>query len=124
MVLDRPEPTPAWLARVEEESLPLKWIAGHLSANPAAYPSLDALVAAPAMAPGALADFRKFAAAQQVPIPDGADADRRLTRTLLEQVAYAKWGDAGRYRLSATLDPEITAGVQAFDKAAAILVSK
>jgi carboxyl-terminal processing protease len=124
VVLERPEPTPVWLARVEEESLPLKWIAGHLSANPAAYATLDQLAAHPAMAPGALADFRKFAAEQKVTIPDGADADRRLTTTLLERVAFAKWGSAGLYRLEAVLDPEITAGVQAFDKAAAILVQK
>ena len=123
VVLDPPEPTPVWLARVYEESLPLKWIAGHLSANPTAYPSLDALAANPTLPAATLADFRRFATSQSVTIPDGADADRRLTTALLEQIAFAKWNTAGVYRIEAVLDPEVKAGAAAFDKAAAILVA-
>ena len=123
VVLDPPEPTPVWLARVYEESLPLKWIAGHLSANPAAYPSLDALAANPTLPAATLADFRKFATSQSVTIPEGADADRRLTTALIEQIAFAKWNTAGVYRIEAVTDPEVKAGAAAFDKAAAILVA-
>ena len=123
IVLDRPEPAPAWASRMLEESLPLKWVGGHLSANAAAYTTADALAAKPQLPAGALADFRKFAAQHGVTIPEGEDADRRLTRHLLRRVAYSKWGTSGEYRVDAVLDPEVKAGATAFDKAAAILAA-
>jgi carboxyl-terminal processing protease len=121
VVLDARQPTPVWLARVYEEALPLKWIGGHLSANAGAYSSLDALASNPTLPPAVLADFRQFAASQQVTVPEGADADRHLTVALLEQIAYAKWNEAGLYRIAAVLDAEVKAGVAAFGKAAEIL---
>jgi carboxyl-terminal processing protease len=115
------EPMPVWLSRVHEDDLPLRWIAGHVSASAAAYPSVDALAAAPAAAPGAVADFRRFAAAAGVTIPDGPDADRRLDRLVVLSVARAKWGDEGVYRIAAIMDQQVKDAVAAFGKAEEIL---
>jgi carboxyl-terminal processing protease len=123
VVLPPAEPTPVWLSRAREEALALKWVAGHLGANPAAYASLDALAASPVVAGTGVAGFRTLAAEEGVTIPAGADADRILRRELLEEVAYSKWGDAGRYRIAAVLDAEITAAVDAFEQAAALLAA-
>ena len=87
--LPEPEPTPVWLSQVREADLPLKWIGGHVSANAAAYASIDALAANPVPPADAVADFRKFAADQGVTIPAGEDADRRLRRTIVLAAARA-----------------------------------
>jgi carboxyl-terminal processing protease len=116
-----PEPTPVWLSQVREADLPLKWIGGHVSANAAAYASVDALAANPVPPADAVADFRKFAADQGVTIPPGEDADRRLRRAIVLAAARAKWGDEGVYRIAAVMDPEVKAAAAAFDKAAEIL---
>lgn len=114
-----PDPPPLWLARVHEADLPLKWIGGYVSSREAAFPSLEALAANPALPPQALADFRAFAQSQDVPIP--ADADQRLERMLLRQIAFAKWGEEGYYRLAAATDPAVKEAGGQFDRAAAIL---
>ena len=121
VVLPEPEPAPLWLARLREGAVPLKWIAGHVEAHGASYPSAEALAAAPTVAPGALAGFRAFALEQGVRVPDGADADGLLTRELVLSVAQARFGDAGYYRVAAALDPEVTAGREAFSRAAELL---
>lgn len=120
VVFPEPEPTPVWVAKLYEESVPLKWIGGHLSASGAAYTSAEALAANPTVPPAVLSDFRKFATEQGVAIPTGDEADRRLTRIIVREVAQAKWGDAGLYRIQAVLDPEVRLGVAAFEKAAAL----
>ena len=119
--LDDREPAPVWLARLDELQLPLQWAGAHVTEQAAAYPSLDALTAAPALAPGALASFRAFAQAQGSTVPDGADADRLLERRLLLRVAATKWGAEGYYRLAARLDPEVDAARAAFAEAQRIL---
>ena len=112
---------PAWLSRVREEALPLKWIAGHMSAHRAGYVSLDALAATPQLEDGGLADFRKFATEQRISIPEGIDADRHLQELLVPLVAESKWGTEGYYRLLAALDPELAQGMAAFAQAEAVL---
>jgi hypothetical protein len=112
---------PVWLSRVYEDALNLKWIAGHVSAAAAAYPSLDALAASPKAAPGAVADFRRFAREQGVTIPDGADVDARLERAIVGWVALAKWHEPGFYRIAAVLSSDVRAAVEAFAKAESIL---
>ena len=111
---------PQWTQRINEGGLALRWVGTHLGAATTAYPTLDALAAAPALAPGALAEFRSFATAQGVTIPAGADADSLLQRLLLPRIADAKWGDAGYYRILAVLDPEVGEARKAFTKAAAL----
>jgi carboxyl-terminal processing protease len=112
---------PAWLSRVYEDALNLKWIGGHVSSAAAAYPSLDALAASPKAAPGAVADFRRFAREQGVTIPDGADVDARIERAIVGWVALAKWQEPGFYRIAAVLSGDVKSAVEAFAKAESIL---
>jgi len=121
VLLPAPRALPPWLAAANEQGLALEWVGAHLDAHPAAYPSLDALAAAPALAPGGVAELRRALAAAGVAVPEGADADRAIEAALLPMVADAKWGSSGRYRIEAVRDAEITQAVKAFDKAAGIL---
>ncbi|MGH7719771.1 MAG: S41 family peptidase [Gemmatimonadaceae bacterium] len=122
--LDEPEPDPLWLAQAHEHALLLKWTGGYLSANASAFPSLEALAAAPTLPATVLADFRRFAAAERVMIPPGDEADRQLERALVKWIAETKWGEAGLYRVSAVMDPELKAATAAFDRAAGILAGR
>ena len=115
------EPVPDWLLRANDEELMLKWIAGHVAAAGSAYGSLDTLLARRKAAPGAVADFRAFAAKQGVSIPNGPDVDARIERSILRRVAQAKWGNEAYFRVDALLDDEIKRTVTAFDKAEAVL---
>jgi carboxyl-terminal processing protease len=121
VVLPESEPMPLWLSRVYEDMLELKWIAGHVSAAAAGYPSLDALAGAPKAAPGAVADFRRFAREQGVTIPEGIEADERLDRAIVRWVALAKWHEPGLYRIAAVQSADVKRAVEAFGKAEGIL---
>jgi carboxyl-terminal processing protease len=121
LIFPEREPVPLWLARVHEELLDLKWIAGHLTAAGGAYPTLDALAASLKAAPGAVADFRRFAVEQRVTIPEGAEADARLERAIVGWVALAKWHDPGLYRLAAVQSADVKRAVEAFARAESIL---
>lgn len=121
VVLDAPGRAPAWYARLAESGALLAWAGAHAQANAAAYPSLEALAAKPALAPGALDELRRLAAARGVPVPTGADVDALLTRAALRYVADARWGDAGWYRLAAVQDGAVARAVEAFPQAAALL---
>jgi hypothetical protein len=92
-----------------------------VTAAGAAYSTLDALAASGRPAPGAVAEFRRFAVEQGVTIPDGADADTRLERAIVRWVALAKWGDAGLYRLAAVQSGDVKRAVEAFGQAEGIL---
>lgn len=118
-----PESTllPPWLSRARERGVLRDWIGGHLSANAAAYSSIDALAAAPSIAGDGLASFRRFAVERGITPPEGAEADAVLTSALLAEITSAKWGDAGRFRFAALVDPEIDAAVATFSRAEAII---
>ena len=116
VVLEEAE-IPLWLARVGEENVVLKWIGGFVSANPAAFASLDALAQQKSVGASAIADFRKFASTQGVTIPQTADADALLDRVLTSSAARSKFGDAGFYRLTAVVDPQVQEARKAFDDA-------
>jgi carboxyl-terminal processing protease len=58
---------------------------------------------------------------QGVTVPTDAAADAWLQYALLLRIAAAKWGDAGYYRVSAAVDPEIDAAVRSFARASAML---
>jgi carboxyl-terminal processing protease len=117
---DRQAP-PAWLAALHEQSVLLRWTGGHAAEQASAYPSLDALAAKPEPAAGAVESLRRFAAAQGVTVPPGAEADALLARAIVRLVADARWGDAGYYRLSAAMDADVTRAVGTFDQASAVL---
>ena len=122
VLLPRRARAPLWMAQLREQALFYKWIAGYVSASGSAWPSLDALAAAPAPAAGAVASFRDFAKRQGIAdLPTDAAADSLLGREIVLMVATARWGEPARYRIAAALDPEIVAGVAAFDKAGAVL---
>ena len=124
VLVPRPKRAPLWMAQLREEALFYKWIAGYVSATPAAaYPSPDALAASPTPAAGALDAFRDFAKRQGAEIPTGAEADSVLGHEIVLMVAEAKWGEPGRYRVAAALDAEVRAAVAAFDKAGAVLTT-
>ena len=124
VLLPRRDLAPVWLARLNEDGLFMKWVAGHVSANAAYYTTPEALAAKPEPAPGAVADFRRYAATQNQPVPEGADVDARLSREILRWVAEAKWGDTGRYRVEAAVDPQVKAAIEAVSKAEAILAAQ
>jgi carboxyl-terminal processing protease len=106
LVLDESTP-PVWLSKLAEDDVILKWIGGYVSANPALFSSLDALVAKNGLPSSASTEFRQFAIAQRVAIPQTPEADALLQRVLSTAAARSKFGDAGFYRMSATLDPQV-----------------
>jgi carboxyl-terminal processing protease len=124
VLLPERESAPIWLARVNEEAIPLAWVGGYVSSAGARLTTPDALAAAPTLPPAALEDFRTFARRQGVTIPPGPDADARLQDALVRRVAAAKWGDVGYYRVVAALDSEISEAARMFDRAAAILSAR
>lgn len=119
MVGERP-PVPLWLARAREEYLVVKWVNNYLSTSER-FPTIEAIVAQETIGSAALADFRAFAAKEDIIIPPGNDADDVLSRALLQAIAYARFGDPGFYRLTAVHDPEVAKAVSAFAHAQAIL---
>jgi carboxyl-terminal processing protease len=116
IVVDEPD-LPIWLARLAEDNIVLRWIGGYVSANPAAFATLDKLAQEKSVVPSAIAEFRKFASTQGVQIPQTPDADTLLERVITESAARSKFSDAGFYRMSAVLDPEVQTARKAFDDA-------
>lgn len=109
VVLPEPEAAPPWLARLAEDGVHTRWIGGYLTDHGAAFPSAEALAAAPTLPAGALEQFRAFAARQGHDPPAGADADRAIERLLVPEIAGTKWGAAGYYRVAAAFDGQIAA---------------
>ncbi len=110
-------PLPVWLARIEEQDLPLAWVGGYLTG--AALPTLDSLLAARKPPAGAVASFRQFATGRSATIPTDPESDARLERMLLGQIVWGKWGEAGFYRLAATVDPVVGQAAAALARAKA-----
>jgi carboxyl-terminal processing protease len=115
--------TPAWAGQIGEGAIALRWAGARVTAAPSEYATFEALTAGPLSAT-ALADFRKFAAAQGVTIPAGDDVDQRLNRMLLPRIADAKWGDAGFYRARAMFDPEVKAALESLPQATTLAVGR
>jgi len=118
-----PDARPLWLAKALERDVMLRWIGSYLTGAGATMPTVDALAAAPALSPSVLQDFRAFAAREGAQTPTDAASDSLLQRALLPVLARSKYGDAGYYRLSAALDPQVRNAVLAFDRASAILAA-
>jgi len=120
VLLDEARSAPLWLARLEEQDVVLSWVGGYVNANAASLGSLDAFLRAPGVTPGAVTDFRAFAAKQGVVIPSDAESEALVHRLLVEAVARARWGDTGGYSVDALLDREVRAAVRALDRAATL----
>ena len=110
-------PTPVWFDRLQVDNVPLQWVGGYLDSHGAEFGSLDSLVATQAIHDSAIAGFRAFAAAHGDSVPGGAAADHALQRLLTLSVALAKWGQPGYFRAATAEDPDVDAGVAAFDRA-------
>jgi carboxyl-terminal processing protease len=114
IVVDEPD-VPLWVARLGEDNVVLKWIGGYVSANPSAFASVDALARQQSPDATAIAEFRRFAGTQGVIIPETLEANTTLGRLLASGAARSKFGDAGFYRISAGLDPEVQIAKRALD---------
>lgn len=114
---------PAWASQIGEGDLATRWAAAQHSEGKAAHATMEELERAKALPAASIADFRAFAARQGVTIPPGAEVDASLERLLLLSLARVKFGDAGYYRMSALLDPEVAEAVGAFARAETILGS-
>jgi len=124
VVLDEPDPVPLWLRRLQEQELPLKW-AGAVSADAARAPAdVERYVSGEAIPPSAVAEFREFTRARGGQVPDDPDADARLRRVLAAELARAKFGDAGYFRVVLSDDAWIQRAMQAFDRAALLTGSR
>lgn len=121
VLLPEPEPEPVWLARLAEDGVHTRWIGGYLTDHAGTFTTPDALAAAPHLPPGALAGFRAFAAGAGHVIPEGAEADARLERMLVPEIAGTRWGAAGFYRVLVALDGQVAAAVREFGRAGEIL---
>ncbi|HEX8244074.1 MAG TPA: S41 family peptidase, partial [Longimicrobium sp.] len=124
VVLEPEAGAPVWLARLYENDVVTRWMNAWLAAHPDGLGTADAFAANPVLPAGALADFRAFAARQGLPVPEGADADARLQRALVPDLAGTKWGAPGYYRLIAVLDPQVRQAVAQFPRAAQILAGQ
>ncbi len=116
VVLERAKAPPVWMAEVRELDLPRAWAGAWVTANAERFPTLDALAGSPALPAEAIKEFRALATTKGIAIPEAAD--RELHRMLIGAVAYAKFGDAGFFRIDATLDPEVDRAALAFGRAA------
>jgi carboxyl-terminal processing protease len=112
--LTRPPRAPEWVRRANELALPLAWVGGFLAANGAALPALDAFQRTPTLPASATESFRALATERGVTIPTSADDERWLNRMLVEEVAAAKWGNAGLYQVIARMDDEVREATRHF----------
>lgn len=108
--------TPTWLSQVAERGLLMTWSAGYVDRAGSALSNVDSLAKSASLDAAALSSFRQLAAASGITIPDDADNSAKLSQSLLRSIAYAKFGDAGYYRVIAVNDPEIRSAVKAFDR--------
>lgn len=116
VVLERPLVSPRWAAQLRELDLPVAWAGGWVTANASRLTTADALAASPLLPAEAIAEFRSLAASRGVSIPEGVDT--ALQRMLVGAVAFARFGDAGFYRVDAVLDPVVERAALAFGRAA------
>lgn len=123
LLADRMGP-PAWLVRLAEDDLFGRFAAGWVTDQGAAYTTLDEFDAKLPPFDDAMVAFRALAAKAGRDVPPDSAAVARVRRNLLVAVAAAKWGDAGRYRVSARLDPEVQAAIAALGRAGEILAPK
>jgi carboxyl-terminal processing protease len=112
---------PLWLARVYEQDLPLQWVGAYVTAHRAELGQAQAFERKPELAADALPQFRQFAAGEGVEIPQGPEVDETIRRMLIRQVAAVAFGQDAYYRVTARMDPQVTAAGAAFERAEALL---
>ena len=110
---------PRWASRLEEQQLLMSWSGGYVDAHAATLTDADAFSARELPA-AVLADFRAYASKQGVDVP--ADGDALLKELLLTNIAYARWGTEGAYRVYARRDGEVKAALAGFTQARAMVL--
>jgi carboxyl-terminal processing protease len=110
---------PRWASRLEEQQLLMSWSGGYVDAHAATLADADAFSARELPA-AVLADFRAYASKQGVTVP--ADGDALLQELLLTNIAYARWGTEGAYRVYARRDGEVKAALAGFTQARAMVL--
>lgn len=117
-----PEPLlPRWLSLLNEHGLLLTWSAGFAAKAGATPATVDALATSKIVDAAALADFRAYATSNGAIVPTEPGTDELLARSLMRMIAFARFGDAGYYRLVALTDPQVRAAIDAFSKADVLL---
>jgi carboxyl-terminal processing protease len=111
-------PRPRWANRLDELQLLLSWSGGYVDAHAATLTDVDAF-SAKELPATVLADFRAYASKQGVAVPP--DGDALLQELLLTNIAYAKWGTEGAYRVYARRDGEVKAAMAGFAQARAMV---
>ncbi len=114
-------PSPAWLDRVHQEDLLLRWVPGLLEDRPDRYTDLDGLVASPTLHPDDLQAFLTFAREQGVTISEDDAALRAIQQAIIDRVAHSRFGPAGLYSLQAHHDPDVDAAVRLLPEARGLL---
>jgi carboxyl-terminal processing protease len=112
---------PLWLARIHEQDLPLQWIGAYVTEHRAELGPAETFERNPALTADAVAQFRQFAVAQGVEIPQAPDVDQTMRSMLVRLVAAVAFGEDMYYRVAARMDPQVSAAVASFDRAEAIL---
>ena len=123
LTLPAPAHRPLWMARVFEEDLILQWVGGYVSERRGVLGTAASFEANPKLPADAAPAFRAFAAQQGVEIPGTPEADAQVEQMLLRQIAAVAFGDDVYYRVTARLDPQVTAAAAAFDRAEGILAA-
>jgi len=118
VILPQADAEPVWLARLHEEDLLTRWAAAFLGEPSGAALTEPALLTLPATA---VQDLRAFAQRAGHTLPAGEDADARLRGAMGRALAFAKFGEAGAFRLVALSDPQVRAAVEQFPRAGEIL---
>lgn len=109
--------TPVWLSRASERGLLTTWAAGYVDRAGATLSNIDGFIGARSLDTSTVASFRAFAASNGIVVPDDAATSDRLVQSLARSIAYAKFGEAGYFRLVALTDPDIAAATGAFEHA-------
>lgn len=114
-------PSPAWLGRVHQEDLILRWVPGLLEERADRYADLEAMVADPVLHPDDLDAFLTFAADQGVNVPAEDAALSRLQEAILASVVHIRFGPTGLYTFLAYRDPDVAAAAGLLPDARALL---
>jgi carboxyl-terminal processing protease len=119
-LLKRAAESPLWLRRALEAGVIVEWLGGHLQSSQVPE-NVEVFTQRLAVSAPEVERFISMAATHGIVVPSDSAAMALLQRQLLSAVAYAKWGDAGAARVDAALDPDLTAAISLFERAASLV---
>lgn len=121
VTLEAPPPPPAWLDRVRENQLALRWLAGFEERWGGSVPDRESFLGSPSIPTDAVEDLLMFVARNGVEVPPGAEASAQLEEEFVRLLAFHRWGAAGLHEVGLRNDPEVRAAVSAMQRAGALL---